>query len=340
MTTKFIGYALALGLAVMACKGNQQQAGDAQTGDASQPTLAPAPTFNPDSAYAYIEQQVAFGPRVPNTAAHRQAGDYLVRKLKQFGFTVTEQKFVTTTWDGQKLNARNIIGTLNPQAAKRILLASHWDSRPVADQDPKSANRKKPVPAANDGASGVGVLLELARTIQQAKDKPNVGIDIIFFDAEDWGNSDKALNDKEPESPDIDYVGFCLGSRYWARNPHQPNYSAYYGILLDMVGAKGATFRQEGYSLQYAAAVVRTVWETASRLGYSQYFINEPGAPITDDHLPANTILKFPMIDIIDYGNRGFFEDWHTVEDDMRNIDKNTLKAVGQTITQTLYNEQ
>lgn len=295
-------------------------------------TMAPAPVFNADSAYAFVEKQVAFGPRVPNTSAHQQTGDYLVATLKGYGLTVTEQKFIATTYDGKKLNARNIIGSYNPNASKRIMLASHWDSRPFADQD--SVLTSKAVPGANDGASGVGVLLEVARVLSLDTSQLNLGVDIVFFDAEDWGNSAVATDE---------FGGFCLGSRYWADNKHIPNYTAYFGVLLDMVGAKGATFPKEGYSVRNANEVVRTVWNTASQLGYSNFFIDQPGPAITDDHVPVNEKGKIPMIDIIHLRmndlSKTFFDDWHTTEDDMDNIDPNTLKAVGQTLLQVLYNE-
>lgn len=335
----FLFFALALTLA--ACKEKPNQTDTAQTTD--QPVMMSAPAFNADSAYAYVDRQVAFGPRVPNTPAHVQTGNYLVAKLKQFGCEVTEQNFVATTWDGKKINGRNIIGSINSKATKRILLASHWDSRPVADNDSDKADQVKPVIAANDGASGVGVLLELARTIQQAQNKPTVGVDLIFFDAEDWGNGEKALGDYEQATgKQYDYIGFCLGSRYWAKNPHRTGYSAYYGVLLDMVGAKGATFAKEGYSMQFAPTVVNKIWQTASRSGFSQYFVDTPGQPITDDHVAPNTLAKIPMIDIIHttIGTGGFFPSWHTAEDNMSNIDRGTLKAVGQTLLQVLYNEQ
>jgi glutaminyl-peptide cyclotransferase len=312
-------------------------------------TTTTTPAFTADSAYAFIEQQLAFGPRVPNTPAHVQGGDYIVAKLKQFGCTVTEQPFTVKAWDGTVIRGRNIIGSINPEAAKRIFISSHWDSRPHADADSVEADKKKPVPAANDGASGVAVMLEMARAIQQAKAKPGIGIDLIFFDAEDWGDGAKAGGDKEPiggrvdqVASEIDYIGFCLGSRHWAKNPHTPGYSAYYGILLDMVGAKGATFLKEGYSMQFAPSVVQVVWNTASQLGYSQQFVDASGGTITDDHVAPNTIAKIPTIDIIHQQSNGlgtFFPDWHTAEDDMRNIDKGTLKAVGQTLLQVAYNE-
>ena len=304
--------------------------------------LVTAPTFSGDSTYTFIEKQIAIGPRVPNTPAHIRGGDYIVAKLKSYGVEVIEQPFTVKGWDGILVKGRNIIGVINPKAEKRLLFSSHWDSRRFSDNDSLTVNHKKPVPAANDGASGVAVLLEMARVIQQAKEKPTVGIDLIFFDAEDWGSGEKAVGDKEPGYPDYDYVGFCLGSRYWAKNPHKPGYTAYYGVLLDMVGAKGATFLKEGYSMQFAPSVAQTIWTTASQLGHSQYFVDKNGGAITDDHLAPNTIAKIPMIDIIHLNalSGGFFPDWHTAEDDMRNIDPNTLKAVGQTLVQTVYNEK
>lgn len=304
-----------------------------KTADNQQNTLKKKPDFNADSAYAFVAAQVAFGPRVPNSTAHVRCGDYLVAMLKKWGCTVVEQRFVATTYNGKKLNARNIVGSINPQATKRILLASHWDSRPVAEQDP--IDKKTPIAGANDGASGVGVLLELMRVLAQAKPQPTVGVDVIFFDVEDGGDSELA-KDK--------YSGFCLGSQYWAANKHTPNYVAYYGVLLDMVGAKGATFPREGFSVQYAGEITRNIWNIASQLGYNQYFIDQDGGAITDDHLPVNELAKIPMIDIIhqqiNNPKKTFFEDWHTHEDDLRNIDRPTLKAVGQVLLQTLYQEE
>lgn len=339
---KFLLAFLAVSASLSACKTRQSQ-NESTAQSAEKATTVSAPAFNADSAYAYIDKQVSFGPRVPNTPAHVQTGTYLAAQLKKFGCDVTEQTFVATTWDGKKLNARNIIGSINPQATKRIVLASHWDSRPHADQDSVKAKQSTPVLAANDGASGIGILLELARTIQKSQQKPTVGIDIIFFDAEDWGNGDKASHDYEKATGNqVDYIGFCLGSRYWANHLHKPGYSAYYGILLDMVGAKGATFAKEGLSMQFAPTVVNNVWQTASQLGYSQYFVDTPGGQITDDHVAPNTIAKIPMIDIIHttIGTGGFFPAWHTAEDNMSYIDRGTLKAVGQTLLQVLYNEQ
>lgn len=341
MTKSILSYSIVLLLVTTsACRTKESKTDTTQTNDQS--ATVSAPPFNADSAYAYIDRQVKFGPRVPNSPAHVQTGNYLVAKFKEFGCQVTEQNFVATTWDGRKWNARNIIASINPQAAKRIFISSHWDSRPVADSDSIPANRTKPVPAANDGASGVGVMLELARTIQAAKTKPNIGVDFICFDVEDLGDGDKATKDYEKESSDVDYLGYGLGSRHWSKNLHKPGYSAYYGILLDMVGAKGATFPKEGYSVQLAPTIVNNIWQTASRLGYSQYFIDVPGGQITDDHVAPNLIAKIPTIDIIQLNTQtgGFFPAHHTLADDMRYIDRGTLKAVGQTLLQVLYNEQ
>lgn len=340
MTLKLLTYSVAALLAVAGCKSNTSD----QTKTASdQPAMAKAPAFNADSAYAYTKQQVDFGPRVPNSPAHRRTGDYIIAKFNEFGCTVTVQEFTDTAWDGTKLQARNIIASLNPQVGKRIFISSHWDSRPVADDDSVVVNRTKPVPAANDGASGVAVMLEMARTIHQSSAKPTIGVDFVCFDIEDWGNSEKGDKDFEKESGDnIDYVGYALGSRYWARHLHKPGYSAYYGVLLDMVGGKGATFAKEGYSMQFAPTVVNNIWQTASKLGYSQYFVDAMGGSITDDHIGPNTIAKIPTIDIIQTNTLtgGFFPAHHTLQDDMRNIDKNTMKVVGQTLLQALYNEQ
>ncbi|CAG5071850.1 hypothetical protein DYBT9623_03832 [Dyadobacter sp. CECT 9623] len=322
-------YIFSLTLLIYGCKSNTSSE---QTSEQAVKLVA-SPAFNPDSAYAFVQKQVDFGARVPNSKPHQLCGDYLVATLKKYGLQVTEQPFTPTTFDGTKLNARNIIGSFNPAASKRILLAAHWDSRPFSDQD--SVVKDKPVLAANDGASGVGVLLEVARVLSSQTTKPDIGVDIIFFDAEDWGSSD--------EPTKMEYSGFCLGSQYWSANKHTPNYTAYFGILLDMVGAKGATFLKEGHSVQVAEEVVRQVWTTASRIGYNNYFIDERGTSITDDHWPVNKVAGIPMIDIIHTKQNSlaltFFPQWHTSHDTMENIDPNTLKAVGQTLMQVLYQE-
>ncbi|MFT3752981.1 MAG: M28 family peptidase [Paludibacter sp.] len=292
------------------------------------------PTFNFDSAYLYTKSQVDFGPRVPNTKAHNDCAAYLSAQLKRFGAEVIEQKADLVAFDGTILKSVNIIGSYNPKAETRILLFSHWDSRPWADNDPDPTNHKKPVMAANDGASGVGVLLEMARLLGQ--NLPTVGVDIIFFDSEDYGKPSSAGGDPDEDS-------WCLGTQYWAKNPHVPGYTARFGILLDMVGAPNATFFREQASEYYAQSVVDVVWSQAKNLGFSQYFKDMKGGAITDDHIYVNKIIGIPSIDIIHYdpnSGSGFGEYWHTIHDTMENVDKNTLNAVGTTLMHVVYNEK
>lgn len=296
--------------------------------------IVEVPDFNPDSAYQFISTQVAFGPRVPNTPAHRQAGDYFIEKLTSYGAKVQTQDFEATTFDNERLYLRNIIASFNPEKKKRILLAAHYDSRPFADKDTKRKN--EPIDGANDGASGVGVLLEVARLLGQKA--PDVGVDIILFDGEDWGEKIDGGNQPLPDGLDSWY---CLGSQYWAKNKHQKGYSAYYGILLDMVGAENAKFPMEGTSVYFARSIVDKVWSRASRLGYSNYFIKKRTAEITDDHLFVNKYANIPMVDIVHYDHaNGYFGDFHhTHRDNMSIISKETLEAVGETLLAVIYYE-
>lgn len=291
-----------------------------------------SPDFNADSAYLFVDKQVAFGPRVPNTAQHIACGDYLVSELKRLGAEVQEQKVVLKAFDGTKLNARNIIASYGLDKKDRVLLFAHWDTRPFSDHDANKDNHHKPVLGANDGASGVGVLLEVARILQSKA--PEVGIDIIFFDAEDYGPPAFAKSE-----PDGDW--WCLGSQYWGKNPHVADYKAKYGILLDMVGAADATFYKEEISKNYAANVLEKVWSTARQLDYGKHFISKELGMITDDHLYVNELRRIPSIDIIhlDAATGGFAAHWHTQKDDMSNISKETLKAVGQTVLEVIYKE-
>lgn len=295
------------------------------------------PGFNADSAYAFVKKQVDFGPRVPYTQAHVQTGNYLVDKLKSYGWNVIEQQFDATSFDYKPMPLRNIIGSYNPAARKRILLAAHWDSRPFADKD--TERKDEAIAGANDGASGVGVLLEIARLLPQ-NDTLNVGVDIIFFDGEDWGND--SSHQKYTPVRDGWEDWWCMGSQYWSKNRHQKNYSAFYGILLDMVGGKNAKFLVEGYSEQTAPSIVDKVWGQASKLGYDNYFIRQSGGSVTDDHYFVNTNTNIPMIDIIpsDPATGSFGEFHHTHKDNMDIISKETLQAVGQTVLTVLYNEK
>jgi len=291
------------------------------------------PRFNGDSAFYFVGQQVTLGPRVPNSAAHRKAGDYFIGQFQKYGAKVNVQEFEATTFDNQRLKLRNIIAVFNPSKQKRILLAAHWDTRPFADKD--SIQRNAPFDGANDGASGVGVLLEMAR--QLGKTPASAGVDIVLFDGEDWGGKD-GMAEVPPANGLLGW--WCLGSQYWAKN--KSNYTAYYGILLDMVGAKGSRFFREGHSLEYAPKIVDKVWNTAERLGYSSYFVKQNEGAITDDHLYVNEIAKIPMIDIVHFQpGVGYFGDYHhSRKDNISIISKETLGVVGDVLMNVVYYEE
>ena len=288
--------------------------------------------FSADSAYAFCEAQCSFGPRTMNSEAHEQCGRWIVNKFQGYGLTVTEQRATLRGFDGTPLLSNNIIASYRPELEQRILICAHWDSRPWADNDPDEANWTKPVMAANDGASGVAVMLELARVLssQFTVHSSQLGIDFICFDAEDWGS------DNVSDS-------WALGAQYWAAHPHREDYKARFGILLDMVGGQGARFFREGFSLYYAPDVVEKVWKAAQTAGYGSVFPQRDGGTITDDHGPVNEVAKIPCIDIIPHypecRESSFGPTWHTINDDMAHIDRNTLKAVGQTLVQVIFEE-
>jgi hypothetical protein len=242
--------------------------------------------------------------------------------------TVYEQNVHVTGGDGKSLPCINLVGVVNPKAPKRILFLTHWDSRPWADQD--THDKDSPIDAADDAGSGVAVLLEVARQIKAFGLDASVGVDILLEDVEDYGRSQWGED------------SYCLGTQYWARHPHVPGYKADFGILLDMVGARGAQFPLEGSSAQMAGDVQQKVWQAAASAGYSSLFRYEEAAEITDDHLPVNKIAGIKTIDIINLtpgSETPFAAHWHTHADNMSIIDKNTLKAVGQTLLQVVYSQ-
>ena len=323
---------------MLACGGSQKSSNEQAVPQQQQPVSL---VFSADSAYDYCQRQCDFGPRSMNTDAHERCGEWIVQKFQSFGMHITEQRATLKGFDGTSLLSNNIIASYRPELDNRILLCAHWDTRPWADNDPDVANHSKPVMGANDGASGIAIMLEIARLLdanaetgeseQTATSSAlNVGVDFVCFDAEDWGD------DGHSDS-------WALGAQHWAKNPHKPGYKARYGILLDMVGGQGARFYREGYSLYYASHIVDRVWRAAEVAGYSSFFPKQDGGTITDDHGPVNEVAKIPCIDIIPYypdcEQSSFGPTWHTVNDDMQHIDRNTLKAVGQTLVQVLWNE-
>lgn len=301
------------------------------------PDSVAVPVFQADTAMAYVEKQCSFGPRVMNSEAHRLCGDYLVAAFRACGLEVSEQKADIAAYDGTTYHLRNIMARFDAQNPARVLICAHWDSRPWADADPDPANHRKPLLGANDGASGVAVMLEVARHLRTHR--PAVGIDFVCFDAEDAG---------APEWDDVDETtaqnSWCLGSQYFAANLPTPNYSPRYGVLLDMVGGRGARFYREGFSQQYASMVIDKMWAAAARAGFGSRFVNQAGGYVTDDHGPLNSLARIPTIDVIPYygeaGGSGFGPTWHTLADTPANIDPATLRAVGQSLMQLIYEEQ
>lgn len=297
------------------------------------------PDFSADSAYAYIERQMAFGPRVPNSAAHMQCAVWLIDQLRANGAEVELQKGFMPDYRGNNQQIYNIIGHFDtPETASRprILLGAHYDTRPWCDEEPDYSDRFYNVPGANDGASGVAVLLEVARQINQKMvngQMLNVPVDIIFFDCEDMGTPHIYTGEEREDT-------WCLGSQLWATN-YAKNVSANYtyGIILDMVGAPDAFFPKEMYSTSYAANYQQQIWRAAEQLGYGAMFSSQQSYPITDDHYYINYIAGIPCVDIIHYDIRnatGFPHWWHTRNDDMSNISKSTLQAVGEVVMSQL----
>lgn len=316
----------ALAATCMGCKDNSEEKAPKATVAPPPPKPVNAPVFDADSAYIYVAAQVAFGPRTPGSAAQAKCAAWMQTKLKPVCDTVYRQEVQVTGGDKKSLPCINLVGVINPAAAKRILFLTHWDSRPWADQDTK--DRDKPILAADDGGSGVGVLLEVARQLKAAGLDKSIGIDILFTDVEDYGRTEWGED------------SYCLGTQYWAHHPHVPGYRADFAILLDMVGARNAQFPMEGISTHFAGDIQQLVWKAAATAGYSSYFRYVAAPEITDDHVPVNTITGIKTIDIINLSpdpQNPFAPHWHTHADVMDIIDKNTLKAVGQTLLQVIY---
>lgn len=292
------------------------------------------PKFVSDSAYQYIVEQLAFGPRVPGTKAHAKAAVYFENKFKKWNWQTEVQLGRATTFNGKAIEIKNVIARSDTNNKNRVLLMAHWDSRPFADRD--DTRKADAIDGANDGASGVGVLMEIARAMSKSEIQPRVGVDIILFDAEDYGQPSGMMAGQTGDT-------WCLGSQYWSKNITEEYVRPKYGILLDMVGSKDAIFPKEGVSMQYNPQLVNKVWYLANKLGYGNYFIQEEArGGITDDHLYVNRIAKIPSIDIIHYDpyKSDFGSFHHRHSDDISIIDKSTLEVVGQVVLETIYREK
>lgn len=283
-----------------------------------------SPDFDADSAYAYTKAQVDFGPRTPSTEAHAKTASYLLAKFKSFGGEVQVQQAPVKTYDGKTHQLKNIIASFYPAKKPRILITAHWDTRPFSDQDADDNMHDKPFDGANDGASGVAVILEIARQISQKQ--PDVGVDFTLWDVEDYGKgNDETANE----------TTWCIGSQYWAKNQSVKADKPIYAINSD-----NAQFAQDEVSRKYAQNIVSKVWKIAAELGYGNYFINVTSGNLIDDHFWINQ-AGVPAIDIIHYTDAtGFYSNWHTQLDNLNTIDRNTLKAVGQTVLETIYREK
>jgi glutaminyl-peptide cyclotransferase len=286
------------------------------------------PVFDAQRAYSFIQAQVDIGPRNPNSEGHRIARDFLITTLQGYAGrnAVFAQNFTVEGYD-EILELTNVIAAFNLSSVDRILLAAHWDTRPRAEEDVSIQNRELPILGADDGGSGVGILLELARIFEE--NPPPVGVDILFFDGEDYGHTH-----------DLD--SYFLGARYWTANPPVPGYSPRFGILLDIVGGIGATFPKEGYSRRFAPQLTDNIWKLAAELGYQDIFLDKPGGMVADDHLIINLETDIPMINIIHYTSDGrsvqFPPYWHTHNDNMDIISVETLQAVGDLLVELIYN--
>ncbi|MBC7791384.1 MAG: M28 family peptidase [Anaerolineae bacterium] len=274
----------------------------------------PRTSFSAEAAMGYIKTQLDFGPRIPGSIGHRRAGDWIVAQARARADTVTEQRWTHVTEQGDTLPLRNIFARFRPEASERILYVAHWDTRPTSESASDPLRRKLPVPGANDGASGVALLLALADVLKATP--PTVGVDLLFVDGEDYGDF--------PRGKDV-----LLGSKYFAANLPAPSYRPLFGIVWDMIGDASLQIYQEGHSVQRAPEVVSRVWDVASRFGYSEWFIPRVGQFITDDHIPLLD-AGLRVIDVIDIDYQPYH---HTPEDTYERVSKESMQRVGDVAT-------
>lgn len=299
---------------VAGCKGDAKEGSAAQRSGGASSAVASSTGFSGTAAYNYAKAQVDFGPRVPGSPAAKRAGDWIIQQMRSRADTVIVQSFTYTTADGRKLQLRNILARFRPNLKERVLYLTHWDSRPISEAATTDAERKMPVPGANDGASGVGMFVALGDVLK--KTKPNVGVDLLFTDGEDYGQFGP---------PEVDVL---IGSKYFANHLPSPDYKPLYGVLWDMIGDKDLRIPYEMLSFQQAPEVVSRVWQTAADLGYGDVFVQESGGDVTDDHVPLlNAGLK--VIDVIDLT----YPPHHTPNDTMDKISAKSLAAVGDVAT-------
>ncbi|HXG73133.1 MAG TPA: M28 family peptidase [Gemmatimonadaceae bacterium] len=308
--------ALALACVAAACNG------DAKGSDAPRRDVPVrrATAFNGNAAYAYAKAQFDFGPRVPGSAAAQKGGDWIIAQMRTRADTVIVQSWTHTTAAGKKLPMRNILARFRPEVAERVLYVTHWDSRPVSESASDSTQRKLPVPGANDGASGVGLFVALGDVLRTTK--PNVGVDLLFVDGEDYGQFGP---------PEIDVL---IGSKYFAAHLPSADYRPLYGVVWDMIGDTDLRIPYEMNSFTRAPEVVAKVWQLAAELGHGNIFVQESGGAITDDHIPLlNAGMR--VIDVIDLD----YPPHHTPQDTMDKISARSLGIVGDIATALVTRE-
>ena len=267
--------------------------------------------YDGDTALGYIKTQLDFGPRIPGSQGHQRAGEWIAQMMRERADTVIEQRWTHRTVKGDTLPMRNILARYNPSASQRILYLTHWDTRPVSDNSVNLGERMTPVPGANDGASGTALLIALGDILKRTPAPPNVGIDLLFVDGEDYGDFGK--------NEDV-----LIGSRYFAEHLPDSGYRPLFGVLWDMIGDRDLQIDQESHSLQRAPEVVQRVWKTAADLGYSRIFLSQEGQGVTDDHIPLLD-KGLRVIDVIDYD----YAAHHTPRDTIDQVSAQSLKIVG-----------
>ena len=286
-------------LALIVMLGCQARAGGSKGGPSE---------FNGPTAFTYVERQMAFGPRIPNKPAHRQTGDWLLAELRARADTVVVQEIRHVTRRGDTLRLRNFFARFRPQATERVLFMAHWDTRPMADRSENLGQQRMPVPGANDGASGVAVLLGVADALKARA--PAGGVDLLFVDGEDYGDF--------ADSNDV-----LIGSRWFAA--HQPaGYQPLFAVLFDMVGDKDLQIYQEGHSVAFAPEVVQRVWRVAAERGHERQFIPSVRHTLTDDHVALQKV-GIHAIDVVDFD----YPYWHTTGDTIDKVSAASLQIVG-----------